>query len=523
MKHTFLTCALSIGIGLFAKAQTIQEGIAALESDKLNKATQIFNNLIRTNPNNAEAYFYLGNVYIETEKADSAKWCFNKALTVNPQSPYGFIGMGIINLNADKAADAKTNFDKALLITKEKDIKTLQLVADAYATTASKSKDTKKAIELATKAVALDKKNAESYIVLGDAYLEENNGGQAMNNYENATSFDPANAKAYLKIGQLFSRSRNFNASLEGFNKAIEKDPNYAPAYRDLGELYFRVKKYDKAKESYKKYLELAESNTATLTRYAYMLFMAKDYAEATSVINQISAIDSTNIILKRLLGYSYYEQNKHKDGLANMTYFFKKVEPSRIIPSDYEYLGKLYYKNGKDSLAAQNLMMAIELDSTKSDLYYDLGDVYLHWKKFGLAQNAFNTKISKTKSSSAIDYFGLGKAYYYNKQYVEADSAFSKIVQLKPNASAGYLWRARANNVVPEKDYERARPFYEKYLEIAVPDPKAVKKELSEAYMFMGYYSIQKDDKAKAKEFYNKVLEIDPENKQAKELIKQL
>ena len=79
---------------------------------------------------------------------------------------------------------------------------------------------------------------------------------------------------------------------------------------------------------------------------------------------------------------------------------------------------------------------MALELDSSRSELYYDLGDVYMHWKKFTLAQTAFNNKIAKTTKPSALDYFGLGKAYYYNKQYVDADSAFSKIIQLKPTSS---------------------------------------------------------------------------------------
>lgn len=519
MKTTTFFAGLLVSTGVFA--QTIQEGITALEFDKLNKATAVFTSLIKAQPTNSEAYYYLGNTYIEKEKLDSAKICYTKAVSVNSQSPYGYIGLGKLLLDEKKLAEAKTNFDKALTITKEKDIVVLRLVAESYAQ--GSGRDSKKAVEIANKALVLDKKNADTYVTLGDIYLAENNGGLAVNNYENATSFAPANPKAYARIGKVFSQSRNFSVAQENFNKAIEKDANYAPAYRDLGELYYRAKKYDKAKETYKKYLELSETNTATLTRYAYMLFLAKDYTEATNVITQISVLDSSNIILKRLLGYSYYEQNKPKEGLKSLQLFFQQADPSRLLPSDYEYLGKLYAKNGKDSLAIENLKIAMAQDTTKPELYYDLGDTYYRAKKYDKAAEAYQNKINKAKNYTAADYFGLGRSFYFSKQYGKADTAFSKLLEMKADYALGYLYRGKSNNINPEKDYAKAQPFYEKYVELAANDPKASKRDLTEAYSFLAYCAIQKDDKVKAKEFYQKVLTVDPENKQAKELVNKL
>jgi Tfp pilus assembly protein PilF len=45
----------------------------------------------------------------------------------------------------------------------------------------------------------------------------------------------------------------------------------------------------------------------------------------------------------------------------------------------------------------------------------------------------------------------------------------------------------------------------------------------LVNTYNNLGVYYIKTDNNAKAKEYYNKTLAIDPENKEAKERIKQL
>ena len=48
-----------------------------------------------------------------------------------------------------------------------------------------------------------------------------------------------------------------------------------------------------------------------------------------------------------------------------------QKVDPKKILPNDYEYLGKLYSRiPGMDSLAVANMQKAIELAPEKVELY---------------------------------------------------------------------------------------------------------------------------------------------------------
>ena len=528
MKNTLAIAALLTATSL--QAQTLQDGLTAYENDKLVRATAIFTQLVQAQPKNPELYYQLANVYATREIMDSASMMYDKAFKIMPITAYGYLADARNYLNANAKTDAnkatalasaKLSIDKAIALGKEKDVKTLHEAAYVYIK--GNVKNTTAALEIANKALLLDKKNADSYMLLGDIYTVINDGGLAAKNYDYAATFSPANPRPYQRMGVLYTQARNFSVSQENFNTALSKDANFAPAYRDLGDLYYKGKKYEKAKETYKKYLELSEPNTVTLTKYAYILFLKKDYQEATEVVNQVQHLDSSNIILKRLLGYSYCEQNKPKEGLASMQAFMNKIEPSRIIVEDYEYLAKLNFKNNKDSLAVDNYKKALAMDTSKTNLYYDLGDTYYHWKKWLPAADAYSMKIAKSKSITAADYFGLGRSLYFGKKYSGADSAFIKLLDLKPDYALGHLYRGKCNSLMNEKNPDVAKPFYDKYLELAANDPKANKRDLSEAYSFLGYYSIQKNDNAKAKEFYTKVLSVDPENKPAKDIVGKL
>jgi tetratricopeptide (TPR) repeat protein len=524
MKKKTLVVLSALLLSFHTKAQTIDEGIKAWENDKLNKAASIFRTLAKGN--NPEANYYLGNIYLEFERPDSAKMAFNDGITKNPSNPYCYVGLGKIALNDKNGTESKKNFDKALSITKEKDAKVLNAIGSAYST--ADIKEPKKAIEYYNKSLALDKRNPDTFLGLGDAYLDDLQGGPAITNYEKALEINNKLPKPYLRIGQVYVRSRNWSTAEENLKKAIELDPGYSIAYKDLGELYYKQRKYDKAAEALKTYIDLADRNVSSLTKYAYALFLNKDYDNASKTINEVIKLDSSNYVMKRLLGYSYYETKKYPEGLSYMNKFFAQVKPEKIIASDYTYYGRLYNKTNNDSLAALNFEKSLAIDTGDVEVLGELADVYTHWKKYPQAQTAYTKKIKSLKNPSALDYFGLGKAYYYDKKYTEADTAFASVIAIKPDVTIGYLWRCRSKIKIGDVNYELCKPYADKFISLAYgPDgklnPKVQTKEIIEILQYEASYFAAKEDMVKVKEYLNKILETDPNNKEAKDMLSKL
>jgi tetratricopeptide (TPR) repeat protein len=505
------------------RAQTIEEGKKAIENDQIGKAKSIFSSLLSSGEvNGPSAYYQLSNAYLITGSADSATMTLNKAASLFPKNAFIKAGLGKLELNKGNAPAAKLIFDEAVKLGGSKNASLFLAIGDAYLN--NKYADISKAKEFINKSIVLDSKNAEGYMLLGDAYLAENNGGESVTNYEIAAEKNPSFTKAWQHVGVVYTQARNYKAGSEAFEKAIAIDANHPASLRDYADLQYKFRRYEKAKENYEKYLALTGNNSyEALTKHAYILHMAKDYEKEIEVINKLMAMDSSNLVLHRLLAYSSYEKNNYPEGLKQIEIFFEKSDPAKIIPLDYEYWGKLLSKSGNDSLGLMKLEQSFQMDTTNKEILSDMGDIYMKKKNYQSAANAYKSRMLGQENPTAIDYFNFGKASYFNKSYVEADSSFSKVIALKPASGVGYFWRGRTNLNIKEDNMEVAIPFYQKYLEIMAADPKAVKRELVEANKQLGIYYIKKDDNIKAKEFLQKVLDLEPTDKDALEIMSQI
>ena len=88
MKMTRYRClVMSLFFTNFAIAQTLQDGINYIDSDKFALAKENFTTMVSKEPNAAN-YFYLGNTYLKQGEPDFAKAAenFNKGLALDPKS-----------------------------------------------------------------------------------------------------------------------------------------------------------------------------------------------------------------------------------------------------------------------------------------------------------------------------------------------------------------------------------------------------------------------------------------------------
>jgi len=517
-----LACSwLLPGISISIYSQTIQDAIKAVRNEQPQKAKAILLQLVAKNPADAEAYYRLGNIYYSLGKKDSAAFYFQKGIKTEDKVNYNFAGLGKLALDEKNELKAQEYFNKLTGSGKSRDPKAYTFVGEAYFT--SSLNDANRALTALERAKSLDIKNVEAQLLLGQVYLKLNDAGKAVTSYEYAIDADPTLAYAYMKIGEIYMNAKNYEEAHEHFKKGNQVDPDFIPLYRELAEFNYMAKKYVDAISLQKKYIELSEADVDNLSAYAKYLFMNKDYENTIATIEDIMKRDSSNVILSRLIGYSYYEQGKYPEGLAYMKKFFARADSSKIIGSDYAYYGKLLAKNNEDSLAVIYLNKAIALDSANADLYYDLG-MTLYSQKKNLEAAAVFERMLKLRRGTSQDYFQLGRAYYWGEDYAKADSAFLRVTELQPASPTGYLWRARCNSQLdPESEKGYALPHYLKFIELATDEVK-YKKDLLEAYSYLGYYyAIIKENMSEAKKAWAKVQQLDPENIKAKEFFKQL
>lgn len=521
-----LKSTLSIIVALsslnVASAQTLKDAIKLTDNEQYENAAKVYQARIQAEPTNGINYFYLGENYFKNDEFTQAKALYQKGIDLNPANSLNYVGLGKIYWHEKNAVEAKANFYKALTISKSKDATVLMKIAEPYIN--AETKNLPEAFTLLNQALALEPKNPEIYILLGDAYLEQGDGSKAIMNYEKATDLDKTSVKAILRTGQLYGRAKNYSLALDYYKKAEKIDSTFAPAYREKAELYGRSGQFERAVEQYKKYLAL-NNNLSARTRYASFLYLSKKYSDAITEIKEVQKQDTNNAIMYRLLGYSYYETSDYSNGIISIEKFFEKAakQGTKIISSDYSYKGKLLAKTGQDSLGVITLVTALDLETDsakKADLNSDIGTIYFKAKKPAEAITFFEKNIALSGGKATpTDYNRLGLAYYQNKEYGKADSAFAKITHIMPDLPLGYLWRAISNSLLdPDSEKGLAKPFFETYITKIKPEEiEKNKKDLTKANEYLGAYYFAKKDYAQSKIYWLKVKELDASNTKAK------
>ncbi len=215
---------------------------------------------------------------------------------------------------------------------------------------------------------------------------------------------------------------------------------------------------------------------------------------------------------------------------------FFKQVAPEKILASDYEYLARFQVKTGRDTMSAiKNFYKAIEMDSSKWALHLEMADLLYSKKDYCGAAVEYQKHIDSLSSPTALQYYRLGLCHYFcpddTLRYHKAEVVFGKVTELAPSSGLGWSWRAKAMSKLepdivnhPEllEEFGKAKPFFDKYVEITEPDTGNLtknKRDLITAYEYLAsYYFLRKED-ALAKTYLDKLVALDPENESAKNI----
>ncbi len=524
MKKIVVLSAL-VSIAFCSEAQSLKEAQKLNDNEQYEAANAMYKQLVMKEPTNGNNYFYFGENMLDADVLDSAFMLFNKGLQVDPTNQLNTIGLAEIKLSQNNLAEAKSLIDKALTAGANKNAAILRESAAAY--THYKAKDLMSAQTLLGTALKLEPKNSELYLLNGDVYKELNNGTEAANNYNQALVLDKAQVKAVLHKGQLYKQSKNYDGAAGEFQNALKIDANFAPAYRELAEVYFFQRKIEDAKLNYKKYLELSKNNSGARLRYASFLYYTKSFPEALTELNQINKVDSSNLGYIRLGSYLYYETGDTTKALAFISRLFAMTDTNNRRANDYEYYGKVLAKSGQDSVGIEYIRKAYSMDSLNIDLLTDIATIYHKAKKSTEEAATLEEKIATGKKIMSNDYLNLGKAYYNLRIPDKADSAFSKYAEVNPKWAPIYAWRGRANAIIDSTGKtDLAKQFYEKYIEVATADSANIskyKRDLLEANQYLAFYYYVQKNCEQSIAYWKKVLEFEPENKQAKDSIKQI
>lgn len=413
----------------------------------------------------------------------------------------------------------------------KKNVEAIIAIGKAYLD-AGKVGEAETYVGLAKKA---EPKSAAASVLEGDIAVARKDAGKASQLYEQAIYFDPNYKEAYLKYADVY-KAASPQLAIEKLEQLKAIDPSGVEAEKELAEVYYLNNKFGKAADAYARFVNTPAATEDDLVKYSFALFLNHDFDKSLQAANMGLQKNSRHAAFNRLAMYNYTDLKRYDEAMKAADAFFKGSDKA-----DYSYLDYMYYGHLLDAVkqyadAVAQYEKAMKLDPEKIELWNNISSSYESAGDYTKAIDAYKKYygvLSADKQTPDLQ-FQLGKLYYEKgaqsdtlkvsraqrtAALASADSVFAIISQAAPDSYLGDFWRARANSALdPETTQGLAKPYYEQVVTVLTSknDPR-YNSALVECYSYLGYYYLVANKLTESKEYWNKILAIDPANATAK------
>lgn len=535
MKLKTLLAFMLGAVAITGSAQGFKDAVEYYRADQPDEAEIIINRTINeAGTDKSMANFYLGQIAFHRQNYANAKSFFEKGITLNADNGYNYVGLGEVALQQGDKSAADDFFKQAAKLNK-KDAVLLTEIARAFynADAAKYAKDIQKYLKDARKA----DKDCPAIFILEADMLAPVNVGDAAGYYEMAMS--AADGVKYPEAFVKYARTYfpvNPNYAIDGLKKLLELQPNSALAQRELAEKYYDNDQLTMAAEQYGKYIQNPNHFKRDEQRYVGLLYFGKKYDESNALAAKILSEDPDNFYMKRMRMLNYAALEQPEKAIEEGDKFFQAT--GEFVPNDYTTYGDMYIALGQDSIGVLQYEKALTLAPEKASLYKDISQAYTAAKMYDKAAEAQQKYIDMDPEHTTNDVMILARRYQnaaatsapdspehadFSQKAIKAiEEVYSKVpdnLQVLTTRSRIYLI---ANNNEMNDDIEQQLV---KIVEILDADPENVtarKQDYIFALNLLGRYNLSKD-REKAKAYYTKFLEINPENEQLRTFVENL
>lgn len=523
-------------------AQTHVEGVEYFKADQFDNAKELLErNLNNAGTDKAIANFYLGEIALLENNASKAASYFEKGIAANPDYGFNYVGQGALLLRNGQVKEAEKLFKEAEGKAKKDPAMQIQIARAYYdADPAAYAKEIEKRLE---KARRININAPEIFIFEGDRFTDQKDWGQAGSKYEMAAQNNPQAADAYVKYANLFTQV-NPQYAIKMLNQLLSQNPTSALGQRELANAYYNNKDYANAAAEYGKYVKNPNHFKQDEDRYAFLLFYGQQFKDGYDYSSQLLAANPDNFTARRYQFMNAAQLPDMKEQLLPMAealYAAHKANPAnKFAPIDYTLVAEEFQMAKRLEEALSVIEEAMKENPDNAAFNKQLAMIYVDENNFPGAAEAYKGYLKKVGEPGYNDLVQQALFSYFagvsqkESDAAAADASYADAVDYaqraakilptnyKPVKIQGDVAKQRAPKAEVEK---AAAPLYTEAIKLleAAPDPSKYTSDAKEMNNYMGNYYLDQKDVAKAKEYFNKYLQYDPNNEQYRKFVEKL
>jgi tetratricopeptide (TPR) repeat protein len=471
--------AASLGLQPALRAQSSPAGAAGQDADKpaLGAPAQpapakAASDDTAQTADRAKAYYHLAlaNMYEEDaitygnpELQNQAISEYKTALNADPDSPLLNDGLADLYFRMGRSHDAEVTA-RALLKKSPDDIDAHKLLGRLYLRQLSDSSNSPssvappgnvldQAIAEYEKIVAVQPKDVEDRMVLGQLYTVKHQSQKAEEQFKIAQNLDPDSEEVVLNLARLYAESGDV-AHAAKVIEAVSVSDRSAKMEFALGAAYDQLKRTKDAIAAYQRAADMEPEDVDTLRALAQALFTDDQFDEALKQYKEIAEADPEDTGALIHISEIQRHQGRYEDALASIRKARKK-DPDNLEAGYNE--GLLLDVLGRYDEAAQDYEKMTDLTSHANGAYTAeeknnrgiflerLAGVYHEQNKVDLAIATYQKMIELGGETAQSGYRGQVETYRDAKQYDKAVEVARKAVETDPKRRDPKLLLAEA------------------------------------------------------------------------------
>ncbi|MGN7988948.1 tetratricopeptide repeat protein [Pedobacter sp. 22226] len=365
---------------------------ANLRLDKLTEAEQNIKQAIKLNADNLWYWRLLGEVYKRNNKMPELIEVFNQLIRIDPENDAYYFDKANAQFLANQLDAAKKTYDEIQV--KFGDSRDLTNARKRFQANGSATESD------IVKLLEGNQADVKNYLYAAGLLLQKGNDPEALKVLVKAQKLEPDNFEVNLALADIYRRQKNDEAAFASLKLAFESaEMPLTEKVKIIVALFPKLSQPIVAKNVTELSKLVAEKNpndAKALALYGDVLYQQNNlkealaqYQAALKLNEQVYVVWEQVINIQTLLG--------HYDDAVKVGDEALTIYPNQA--SLYYYMAYALYKTGKYEPALGNLKTSLQLDvenkSLQAQIYALQGDIFINQNNFSAAKTAFEKAIS--------------------------------------------------------------------------------------------------------------------------------
>jgi len=540
-RHTFLVlCCLVLALAA-PPAWTqnaddlLSQAIVALRKGKLDEAERDLKSVLVIDPDNAEAYYRLGLLYVKRRKIDQAIEYFKKSTRLAPSNIR--IGLKLAELyeTLGRYAEAQTEYKRLLAVgKKDRRLKRVEKrLAISTGRELAKKGELNAALLVFNGLLSEFGDDPEVLFNIASTYVLLNRVQEAKQTFQRLLKYQPKNLLAHFNLANIYEREGNLDKAiehLETIDRLNAKNRITRVARERLGILrgrrFMAQRRFRAAVEAFRQVVEANPKNQEAWFNLGAAYLQMGDHEQGEAAFKEVLALDPDNFSARLNLANFYLAVGRVNEAIEQLRYViehdqrgrYRKVATARLNDV-YTTLADQKLRAGQVEEGLKEYEKALAIFPGNVKALFNKGVILAQQKKLDEAAEAFR-KVIQLDPKNLRAYLNLAYIHEQKNELTLASQQYEKILEIGGDAPevdiARQKWRiTKAKGLWLDQRLNAARKELEAILADAPDD--------LEANFYYGLVTSGLGDLREAARAYQRVLQKRPDNHRMRMLLGQV